>query len=72
MRGLTVEETAWYQKYQTKRSQRRDNPDQFPWKSVDEMSEERERWRALYQKHETAPLAAIVAEAELREKPTTN
>jgi len=73
MRGPTFEQSAWYQEYQAKRSQQRDDPNRFPWKSINEMSDERDRWLALREKHEAARISTIVAEAELREdKPKTN
>jgi hypothetical protein len=47
--------------------------DVFPWESVDEMHQERDRWRSLYEKHELARIAAIAAEHELRAaKPKLN
>lgn len=73
MRGLTVEETTWYQQYRAKRSDYHFKKTSFPWASVAEMNAERDRWLALHDKHEIARLQAIGAEVELREaKPSIN
>lgn len=67
MRGLTVEETAYYQEYQAKRRAQHENQNKFPWGSVAEMREARARWLELHDKHDAARIAAIAAEIELRE-----
>lgn len=73
MRGLTVEETSFYQEHVAKMAEYEKDEASFSWASVDEMREAEERWLALHEKHEVARLEAIDAEAELRgTKPPIN
>ena len=72
-RGLSVDETAWYEEYQNKNLKHRMSDHGSPWRSVDERNKDRDRWRTLHDKHERARIAAIAAEHELRvSKPKLN
>jgi hypothetical protein len=59
--GLTVEETAFYLAYLENRRTGRPRD-----------SAARARFQELHEKHEYARLNVIVAEAELRQKPSVN
>ena len=66
IRGLTFDETKWYREYQEKDIKYRANDSYFPWSSVEQMHEERDRWLELHNRYEKARFEALGAEHILR------
>jgi hypothetical protein len=71
LRGLTAQETCWYEAHQAKRLQSWQGESAAPRASVQEERADQARWLELHDRHEIARVAAVVTEVELREdKPT--
>jgi hypothetical protein len=65
LRGLTAEETTWYQEYSDKELARRLGSSR-PWATDAEFEADRARWRELNRTHELARAQVIFVEEQRR------